>query len=73
MAGRTAIDLVAKLCYNLRILGTEIKGVIILFVDNQSMITNSTLPHYLMKERPCAINYHCVCGAVATATDSTVF
>ena len=72
VAGRIAVDLMVKLRYNLRMLGAPVKGTSVLFGDNQSMITNSTLPHSTLKKRQSANNYHRVREAVAAGIVSIV-
>eukprot|EP00957_Ditylum_brightwellii_P134178 10229970-Ditylum_brightwellii.AAC.1 len=65
VAGRIAVDLAVELMYNLCMLDAEIKGSTILFGDNQSMVTNISLPHSMLKKRHSANNYHRVREAVA--------
>ena len=65
MAGRIAVDLAVELRYNLRMLGVPVKGTTVLFGDNKSMITNTSLPHSTLKKRVSANNYHRVREAVA--------
>ena len=66
------MDLAVELRYNLRMLGAEVKGSTILFGDNESMITNSTLPHSTLKKRKSANDYHRVREAVASGIASIV-
>eukprot|EP00957_Ditylum_brightwellii_P022501 1697902-Ditylum_brightwellii.AAC.1 len=51
VAGCIAIDLAVKMGYNLRMLGAPVKGTTVLFGDNKSMITNTSLPHSNLKTR----------------------
>eukprot|EP00957_Ditylum_brightwellii_P049163 3730330-Ditylum_brightwellii.AAC.1 len=39
--------------YNLRMLGALVKGTTVLFGDNKSMITNTSLPHSTLKKQNC--------------------
>ena len=61
-----------ELCYNLRMLGAPVHGTTVLFGDNQSMITNTTLPHSTLKKKQSANNYHRVREAVASGIVSIV-
>ena len=72
VAGRIAVDLAVELRYNLRMLGAPVKGAAILFGDNQSMVTNTSLPHSILKKRHSANNYHRVREAVAAGIVSIV-
>ena len=47
-------------------LGAPVKGTTVLFGDNKSMITNTSLPHSVLKKRVSANNYHRVREAVAS-------
>ena len=51
VAGRIAVDMAVEMRYNLRMLGPPVQGTIVLFGDNQSMITNTTLLHSTLKKR----------------------
>ena len=53
-------------------LGAPVKGTTILFGDNQSMVTNTSLPHSILKKRHSANNYHRVREAVAAGIVSIV-
>ena len=72
VAGRIAVDLAVELRYNLRMLGAPVKGTTVLFGDNKSMITNTSLPHSVLKKRVSANNYHRVREAVASEIVSVV-
>ena len=72
VAGRIAVDAAVELRYNLRMLGAPVKGRTVLFGDNQSMVTNTTLPHSTLKKRNQANNYHRVREAVASGIVSIV-
>ena len=72
VAGRIAVDLAVELRYNLRMLGAPVKSKTILFGDNKSMVTKSSLLHSTLKRRVSANNYHCVREAVAANIVSIV-
>ena len=72
VAGRIAVDLAVELRYNLRMLGTMVKGTTFLFGDNQSMVTNTSLPHSTLKKRVSANNYHRIREAVASGIVSII-
>lgn len=72
VAGRIAVDAAVELRYNLRMLGAPVKGRTILFGDNKSMVTNTSLPHSTLKKRNQANNYHRVREAVASGIVSIV-
>jgi len=72
VVGRIAVDMAVELRYNLRMLGTQVKGPTVLFGDNKSMATNTSLPHSTLKKRNQASNYHRVQEAVASKTVSIV-
>ena len=65
VAGRIAVEQSIDLRYTLRMLGVEVKGPTILFGDNKSMITNTSLPHSTLKKRSNANAYHRCREAVA--------
>jgi hypothetical protein len=50
--------------YKLRMLGIPIEGPTNVFCDNQSVITNSTVPDSILRKKHNAIAYHCVREAV---------
>eukprot|EP00957_Ditylum_brightwellii_P174357 13274613-Ditylum_brightwellii.AAC.1 len=58
--------------YNLRMLGAPVKGTAVLFGDNKSMITNTSLLHSTLKKRVSANNYHHIREAVASRIASVV-
>ena len=66
------MDLAVELRYNLRMLGARVKGTTVLFGDNKSMVTNTSLPHSTLKKRHAANNYHRVREAVAAGIVSIV-
>eukprot|EP00957_Ditylum_brightwellii_P107533 8204668-Ditylum_brightwellii.AAC.1 len=49
VAGHIAVDVAVELRYNLRMLGTRVKGTTVLFGDNKIMITNTSLPQSVLK------------------------
>mmetsp|Transcript_2008 Transcript_2008/g.2742 ORF Transcript_2008/g.2742 Transcript_2008/m.2742 type:complete len:146 (-) Transcript_2008:371-808(-) len=72
VAGRVAVDAAVELRYNLRMLGVPVKGRTVLFGDNKSMVTNTSLPRSILKKRVQANNYHRVHEAVAAGMVSIV-
>ena len=48
------------------------KGTSLLFGDNQSMVTNTSLPHSMLKKRNSTNNYHHVRKAVAANIASVI-
>eukprot|EP00957_Ditylum_brightwellii_P048597 3687747-Ditylum_brightwellii.AAC.1 len=72
VAGHIAVDLAVETRYYLRMLGAPVKGTTILFGDNKSMITNTSLPHSTLKKCVSANNYHRVREAVASKIASVV-
>eukprot|EP00957_Ditylum_brightwellii_P000408 31577-Ditylum_brightwellii.AAC.1 len=58
--------------YNLRMIGAPVEGTTVLFGDNKSMITNTSLLHSTLKKRVSANNYHHVREAVASKIVSVV-
>jgi len=65
VAGRIAVDHAVEIRYTMRMLGAAVKGPTVLFGDNKSMVTSTTLPHSTLKKRTQANNYHRVREAVA--------
>ena len=65
VAVRIAVDLTIESRYILRTLGVPIYKTSLLYGDNQSVITNTTLPSSVLKKKHCAIAYHRVREAVA--------
>eukprot|EP00957_Ditylum_brightwellii_P097545 7429206-Ditylum_brightwellii.AAC.1 len=72
VAGRVAVDLAVELMYNLCMLGVAVKGPTYLFSDNKSMVTNTSLPHAMLKRRDSANIYHQVREAVAAGIASVI-
>ena len=65
IAAKTAVDQIVNIRTTLRYLGVPIKGKTYMFGDNQSVVTNSTLPHSQLNKRHNALAYHRVREAVA--------
>ena len=65
VAGRIVCELAIDLRYRMRMLGVPILGSCLLFGDNQSMITNVTIPGSSLKKRSLAIAYHRVRECIA--------
>ena len=65
VACRTAVDQIIANRIALRYLGVPVKGSSILFGDNQSVVTNSTVPHSKLGRRHNALAYHRTREAIA--------
>ncbi|MGL4933428.1 MAG: reverse transcriptase domain-containing protein, partial [Aeromonas sp.] len=63
-AARAATEQIMDLRYTLRMLGVPI-GDSYMFGDNQSVVTNSTVPHSKLNKRHNALAYHRVREAIA--------
>ena len=57
IAARIATEQIIDLRYTLRMLGAPIQSPAYMFGDNQSVITNSTLPHSTLSKRHNALSY----------------
>jgi hypothetical protein len=68
VAARIAVELIEGLRYKLRMFGVPIDGPTNLYVDNESVVLNSTHPESTLKKKHNAIAYHRVCEAVAPGT-----
>ena len=66
VATRTAVDQVIAMRIALRYLGIPIKGASMVFGDNQSVVTNSTVPHSALGRRHNALSYHRTREAIAS-------
>ena len=64
-AARVGINQVIDNRLTLRYLGVPIKGRTMMFGDNESVITNATIPHSQLNKRHLALAYHKVREAVA--------
>ena len=58
VAGRTAVDQIVDMRLALRYLGVPIIGAAIMFGDNQSVVTSSTIPESALNKRHNALSYH---------------
>ena len=65
VAARVAVDQIIEMRITLRYFGVPVQGKAVLYGDNQSMITSSTLPHSKLSKRHNALAYHQVREAVA--------
>jgi hypothetical protein len=65
VALRIATELIESLRYKLRMMGVPIEGPTNVLCDNQSVVTNSTLPASTIKKKHNSICYHRVREAVA--------
>jgi hypothetical protein len=65
VAAKTATEQVMDLRWTLRMLGAPLDGPAWMFGDNESVITNSTIPKSLLKKRHNALSYHRVREACA--------
>ena len=58
VALRIATELITGLRYNLRMLGIPLAGPANVFCDNQSVVTNASIPSSMLKLKHNAISYH---------------
>jgi hypothetical protein len=58
VAGRTCVEQAIDLRNTLRYLGVPIRQRSIIFGDNQSMISSSTIPHSRLHKRHTALSWH---------------
>ena len=65
VAARTAVDQIIDIKDCLRYLGVPIVERAVMFGDNQSVVTSSTLPHSALNKRHNALSYHRVREAIA--------
>ena len=68
VAARKATEAIIDLRTFVRYLGAPIDGPSWLFGDNQSVITQSTIPHSMLTKRHNALAYHKTRSAVASET-----
>ena len=68
VALRIAVELIEALRYKLRMMGIPLDGPANIFGDNDSVITNATIPSSTLKKKHNAICYHRVREAVAART-----
>ena len=60
-----AVEFILELRYKLRMMGVKVTKPAILLVDNQAVVTHTTLPSSSLKKKHNAIAYHKVREAVA--------
>jgi hypothetical protein len=65
VATKIAVELVEALRYKLRMFGVPLEGVANMFVDNQSVVVNATVPSSTLKKKHNSIAYHRVREAIA--------
>jgi hypothetical protein len=65
VATKIAVKLVEALRYKLRMFGVPLEGVANMFVDNQSVVVNATVPSSTLKKIHNSIAYHRVREAIA--------
>ena len=65
-AAKSAIEQIIDIRNTLRYFGVPIKGRSMMFGDNQSVVTNATIPHSQLNKRHLALAYHKVREAVAS-------
>jgi hypothetical protein len=66
VAAKTAVEQIQENRLTLRYLGVPIQGKTYMFGDNQSVVTNGTLPHSQLSKRHNALSYHKVRESVAS-------
>ena len=64
VAGRLAVEQVMDIRYKLRMLGVPVLESSVLMGDNQSLITNCTIPSSNLKKKHNSIAYHRILEAV---------
>ena len=65
VAARIAIEMIIEYRYKLRMMGFCVDQPAVLFVDNEAVVKNTTLPSSSLKKKHNAIAYHKVREAVA--------
>lgn len=65
VAMKIATEMIQGMRYKLRMMGVSVEGPTNVFVDNESMVTNSTVPHSTLKKKHVSICYHRVREACA--------
>ena len=68
VAAKTAVEKAQDLRYTLRMFGIPVEHCTYMFGDNQSVITQSTIPHSQLAKRHHAVAYHFVRESVANGT-----
>ena len=66
VAARTATDQIVDIRTSLRYLGVPVHGKTIMLGDNESVVTNATMPHSKLNKRHQALCYHRVREAIAS-------
>ena len=66
VAARSAVEQIIDIRTTLRYLGVPVQTKSYMFGDNQSVVTNSTLPHSQLNKRHQALAYHKVREAIAS-------
>jgi hypothetical protein len=65
VATKITVELVESLRYKLRMFGVPLEGAANMFVDNQSVVINATVPSSTLKKKHNSIAYHLVREAIA--------
>ena len=65
VAARIAAELAMEYRYKLRMMGFKVSESVTFFIDNQSVVTNTSLPSSPLKKKHNAIAYHRVREAIA--------
>jgi hypothetical protein len=73
VAARIAVELIEGLRYKLRMFGIPIEGPTNVFCDNQSVVTNATIPESTLKRKHNSIAYHRVREAAAAGVNVSCF
>jgi hypothetical protein len=66
VAMRIAVEMIEALCYKLQMFGIPLDRPANVFCDNQSVVTNSTVPDSTLQRKHNSIAYHRVREAVAS-------
>ena len=65
VARKVGIDLVGGLLYKIQMLGIPIEGPVNMFIDNESVVKNSTIPESILKKKNTSVAYHRIRESVA--------
>ena len=65
VAGRIGVDLVDGLLYKIQMMGVPLDGPVNMFIDNESVTKNSTVPESMCKKKHISVAYHRMREAVA--------
>jgi hypothetical protein len=76
VALKVATEMIEGLRYKLRMFGIPIEGSTDVFCDNQSVVTNSSVPESMLSKKHNAICYHrvreaCAAGTIRVAKEDT--